>query len=614
MIRNLQKRSNLSSLKKKTLRDLKKTLLGNSLLRFHKLGYFVSKIEKFGIKNGKLLTFINKEGIINPVDPFNLQFVEHSDQIVNILKESKLDLETEELYHLLKRYKDLVTSEKHKKISNKEKNLIKDSLLQIRHNLEDTLEIDCYISTNFNEMRLEAEQDKIFDQELENFIKEQNKSKLSLNEKFPKIGSISKLLSDFEVDDYKTWEILAQLVMKDRFKSNLEENVNAMEGFQKFVKILQKTQNRPKPQNLTSKKRRRKGIRGKTSQSCPEEALDKITEPNPDFVLTSKPTEEKINILYSKLERAVVRTIWEEHQDKYRRIILSLVAVKHKPSPNLKHKIQMHIMNNLAMEYTPQLMLETLYGLYQLDFGSELLFTKFQQIFSKGHLFKEGHWTLDAWNPSTEQICQLIEIYTDAGQKFPDMIVFEELKGFLITQIEKKSKKFSLPQLVLILTQAGRTFKFEPDQFEPVKTKMYKMIEENLNGYFSLEDFTYFLEKHALMHFDNQEIENMLAKLRIGLETNKVRSSASSWAQLLFLLNAYKVQAPQELAFLSNSAVKFASANFMRLKNEELIEISKMARNLLEKSGIEKLEYQTDLNKDFLEIESRLGLNKSNKL
>ena len=184
-----------------------------------------------------------------------------------------------------------------------------------------------FITKNFYEFETLEEKERALNEWNDQKVKESEDKNL----KFPRIGSVAFELRRTEVEDKAIWDNVIEFISRDKYNPSLEENVRALEGLSFYKKISEK----PKKNYQKSHKNTPK-VEGEVLKSDLDRALD-------------------------KLEYNIERTMWNENMVKYLRIAENLYNLDRKNSSKIFEMIEKNILGDLAMNYTTQTILDTMY-------------------------------------------------------------------------------------------------------------------------------------------------------------------------------------------------------------------------------------------------------------
>lgn len=231
-------------------------------------------------------------------------------------------------------------------------------------------------------------------------------------QKYPMIGSYAWCFWKLNYrNDVELWHLFGDCVVDDKFYPNLKETTFAMEG-------------------LT--------------------------------VLKDIDSQEYIDKVYKKLERVCLLTIWEVNMTYYKRIAESLVEVN-RATPQVFERLEMHVMNNMSMDYETKTMIDILFAFAKSGNGSSKFYNAMQYILYKGHMFNRQASFYMLWKETPKHgqfIARLVSTYSIAKGRFPELVFEPDFNSLVHKLVANDRANYNLEDLTMVMEHV-QAFDFE---------------------------------------------------------------------------------------------------------------------------------------------------------
>ena len=251
-------------------------------------------------------------------------------------------------------------------------------------------------------------------------------------EKYPLIGSYAWCFWKLGMqNDTELWKLLGHYILEDKYYPILKEATFAIEGF---------------------------------------------------TMLANMQNQEYIDRVYEKLERTCMLTIWEVNMMYYKRIAEGLVKVN-RFTPQVFKRLEMHVMNNMSMEYSLSTMLDILFAFAKSGNGSSEFYNAVQFVIWKGHMFNRPAPFNLLWKDTPTNgafVAKLIYTYSMAKERLPDLKFEPNFNAHVHQLVTSDKAKYNLEDLVTVMEHIG-IFEYEDDKeiYEILDSKVLQ-IDENM--------------------------------------------------------------------------------------------------------------------------------------
>ena len=253
-------------------------------------------------------------------------------------------------------------------------------------------------------------------------------------QKYPIIGSYAWCFWKLGyTGDTELWRILGDCVADDKFYPNLKEVTFAMEG----LTVLREITN--------------------------QEYIDKV---------------------YEKLERNCLLTIWEVNMTYYKRIAESMVQVN-RFTPQVFERLEMHVMNNMSMDYELRTMLDILFAFAVSGNGSAKFYNAMQFVIYKGHMFNRHASFYMLWKDTPRHgafIAKLINTFSIVRDRLPEMKLEPDFNSMIRKLVTNDRANYNLESLVTVMEHI-EAFEFEDikEIGEHLDLQLF-LVNENMNA------------------------------------------------------------------------------------------------------------------------------------
>lgn len=406
---------------------------------------------------------------------------------------------------------------------------------------------------------------------IEDFLKKESE-RLDIKLKFPELGSFALVTQKLKIKDKEFWDLFEDLIQYDIFRIDFLEIANCMEVFPFSCKV--------KSQFSPSSFHKRNSIKllSDTHSESANNTLVSSTNNfyvNSDLLLLDKnfghetslneyllsEKGQKSRKAFKKLETYMITSVWETNMKHYHRIMVSLTQMLSVNKVAFK-KIENHILNNLTMDYHPDLLLDIFVMGSFVKCFDKLTFQKLQHLignksfddsFMKG-LTQEKNVKIT----SSYKLLQYLSAYKNLEDNFEQFEISPEIKTLMRNYIESGSLDWNINHFLPILRFFEKDYErnlkcFEIDQNE------YTIIKQNLfdriiylleNQKQTISDLDNMLDlwKHIMIHYDEQDLNLFTNRFIIRLNQEKTLNQISNntlFFQFLKNNNLYSEISPQ---------------------------------------------------------------------
>lgn len=392
--------------------------------------------------------------IRNPNDPFRLSKVENTQQLFKIYKMSKNGYSLNEKLHFFDRLLEL--NQTTFKNLQKEKDFI-ELLSSLKSDLRFTSKnLIPYSQNNFNENTLTA-------QELEDWSNsEQNRINLKRN--IPKIGKLSLLMNNLDVNDAEIWELMENHIVNDQYLDSFEEIVNAMEGFITYKGRLETSYNllEDNTKKYISKKNFDNPVFILPFEKQSEAKMNFFENKREDtFLLTEigKQENQKSELIYNRLrkifktlERGMIVSIFETNVRHIRRISDFLTLTE---SPNEYTFQVLEHYAKIAVTLAVPCKLDDIFQLYinfsKSEKGSIELCEYLEHMLIGDRIYGFVQKRLMNYFDTSEKISVFLQCQREIQTRHPDYKMFPELQIKIKDGISNKYLDWSIQHVLLCL-------------------------------------------------------------------------------------------------------------------------------------------------------------------
>lgn len=448
---------------------------------------------------------------------------------------------------------------------------------KVKFNLGWMIKDDLFCSINFEELMEKCDYDQeLYQQKVQEWVDSQNQNDddLEYDQKFPKIGTLLSQMKFLQVKDLALWERLSEFLIEERYSSGLHESVYAMEGLTFYHELLEE-QEEIKENFLNKNKGRSGGVvralqGGKKDESkmleSNEKAQQKLMDENDEeflrkmYQLDSRKSKAASSI--NKLGLNIIKRMRDENQLTLNSLALSLHQLSSvlTSSPEitctdaLYDKLDTQIIKSLGLNYSSQLILDTMYLMAVEGRGSSRLYEAGQRVLYLGKYMGFEGWRLysqglgreqnstglgmalgmtDSLHSSKANLLKIVDVYTHAqtvknidkeGDKIQVDVNLQQLF------IKEMRKVLDSGIKSLSLSEISKIYRFLPifelDEFEDVKEMTEGLKQEVFNfllgdkpGSVSLQELNEFLNQFGIWEMEN-DIEEYKMLLQ-GIEKGK---------------------------------------------------------------------------------------------
>lgn len=241
-------------------------------------------------------------------------------------------------------------------------------------------------------------------------------------EKPPKLGFVLAQTNGLSIMNATTWKLFESLIVNDKYEPNWREV---------YLLIMESAKAFNNPVVMTG--------------------------------VSESEKQKRIDMVYRKLERNFMLTVWEINMTYYRDVAQALVSVNRTEAHVFK-KLENHIQNNLSMSYEVSTMTDLLISFGKARQGSDDLFEDFFFVITHGHPTQRNKLNLaqvDRIPNNPKTLLEILDIVSWLQERNPEFEVKIESKALLQNKVNKLLPELPFPVLEHMFTGLPFVLKME---------------------------------------------------------------------------------------------------------------------------------------------------------
>lgn len=492
--------------------------------------------------------------------------LETQEEIFKYLEARNYDLSLPDLLSFLQKIikltKDLKTLPK------KYQSQIKSLTEEIRAHLDLLIEEEATITTNFHDY-LEQSSEQERSQKLTEWAENVNNKEIDQSSKFPKLGSLTKVLSYLEISDPKIWQKIIRMINLDRYNASFEENISALEGFTYYQEIHKKVK---------------------------KSHLKKMIPVTGNQLTGKIEYKDDLTIALDRLEWNASKTMWEENQVKYLRTVKALYKLGRTDNKKFYQKIEDKIILNLLMDYKPETILETAYYFALSGNGSPKLFSQLQRVLYLGkpqnNQLKDNAKIIQLPLMQSEQnLIMITEVFNYAKREYgAELCIDQEFNNLVINLAKKKKFELNLGQIASLTNLLYQNLKIEGKilEDEGIPSALRDSAYKSFSRMNNLEEASQFMEVVGLLNFDDHEIKAFVQLIEAALKDGsiKIQTPEKAISFNSTLQESGYLKHFQDQQVWEHTLKSFFNKNYPRMKSHQLrIMMDSIEQLQISKSG-----------------------------
>jgi len=439
--------------------------------------------------------------------------------IIDFIKAQKYDFNLRDSIILLSAWVNLPQLEKWN-ITKADRDVIRELITNLKFCLEDAIDIQPYISEEFAQKMNDMTQQE-YEEYLQEFTDKYLEEGGNYELKYPRIGELSRCLTELKIDDRDLWNLIIKYFQKNRYRPNLHDSLSALEGLRFYKEILALSK---QPRHSTTSKTPAKLSSANTTQTSQ-------TQDQQPLILPAN-TPELVEII-KKMEYNIEHTLWYDNMKMLERVINALYRLDRTENKAIYDKVEYYILSNWGEEYTADMMIDIAYKYMLAGYGSKGFFQDLQTVIARGHMTRFGGFMAffrqqEPFTLSVNNVKKIFELYSYAHVKYPnDIVLLPDFKVHMfnsVAQLSKNDKAYIDLQMLENLSVSAPVI-LELDKRE-IADFRYNLAEKSINTLNTIQyisDVNTYIRNNVLPHFPPAQQKAFISKLTDSLKNNLIK-------------------------------------------------------------------------------------------